>query len=257
MLKDYDSIHDNINDIIYDDTYDNNEGIYDSTNSFNRNDDYFFSGMKTYYNNRPQNHCNNCNNGYQNYYNNRPQNYCDYKYQNYYSNRPKNCCNNGHHNCCYNKCPSCMPLCPSFPIPPMTTLNLRGMQVELNTDEAIAIEPNANVIFDNIVKSFSNYIDYDILTGIFTIAKPGTYKISWTLSTDGAGSATSITFGIYSNDFNEGSITAVVNAGLITGNVLINVTTIPKTFSLINKTNDDVYLIDSYFKGNIVISEVI
>lgn len=165
------------------------------------------------------------------------------------------CCFN---NCCnFNCCPPqhCPHVTPYPPLPPITEA---ALQVQLQNSSEGTVANTANVIFDTtILNTSTTAIAYDDTTGIFTINRPGKYLINWWINADGAEQATSIVFRVETGviAIAASSLTPSVNLQLY-GQALIDVTTVPTTFSLVNRTGATVTYGTSLVQGDLVITRL-
>lgn len=70
----------------------------------------------------------------------------------------------------YNKKPKC------------ESLNMAGLQVQLNNAGGIVLPNRASVVFNNMVTNLSPQIAYNTITGEFTVLEEGVYVIDWWLN---------------------------------------------------------------------------
>lgn len=99
-------------------------------------------------------------------------------------------------------------------------------------------------------------IVYNPVTGQFTINQPGTYFVTWSLATDGAGPATQIVFDLQLGGTSVAESATPALTGLLTGAALVNVAAVPAVLQLVNTTGSAVFIADTEVQGNIVIYRV-
>ncbi len=167
------------------------------------------------------------------------------------------CCHR-HFDCCHNNycCPPPFPPFPPFPpIPPINFVD--ALQVQLQGSSGGTIANGANVIFDTTILDATDDITYNSVTGVFTINRPGLYKIDWWVDTGGAGELTNVLFSLQSG---LTSISASSPAALTTlqlyGQGLIEVSTVPTTFSLVNTTGTTVTYGTSTIQADLIIHKL-
>lgn len=133
---------------------------------------------------------------------------------------------------------------------------LAGIQAQLVDAGGGTIPDNSNVIFDTVIIDESDNISYDQTTGEFTITKPGIYYIDWALPVDGAGPSINVSATIEVNGVAYSTASSPIVSGVIAGETLVNVTTVPTTISLVNITGFELFVPATPVQGNIVILEV-
>lgn len=141
-------------------------------------------------------------------------------------------------------------------IPGPTGATLGGIQTTLTGAEGVYAN-GSNIVFNTVVNDQSDNISYNTATGDFTITQPGNYFISWTLPIDGAGAATTISLSVEVNGVVYSTSSSPIVSGILSGEALVTVTTVPTTISLVNTTGEDMFVPVVPNQGNFVITEVI
>lgn len=167
---------------------------------------------------------------------------------------------NCNYSCCsyrdrYRHCPPVTPLPPLPPLPPVTNVN--AIQVQLQNDSGGTVANNANVVFDTLLLNTTSNITYNSTTGVFTIARPGIYKVNWWVNTDGAEAATNIVFRaeIGANVIAASSPSPVVTLQL-NGQGLFEVGIVPVNFALVNRTGNPVTYGTSLIQGDLILERL-
>ncbi|WP_341393223.1 hypothetical protein [Clostridium sporogenes] len=128
-----------------------------------------------------------------------------------------------------------------------------SLQLQRTTTGTIAA--NTNVIFDNTLLSTGSDISYNGGTGVVTITKTGIYYVDWWVTTQSSFSATYISFAIKTSDNKTIQGESPIKIGQVSGNALLNVTTVPYTFSLINSNLDVSLAVNPTVKANLSVTE--
>ena len=108
-----------------------------------------------------------------------------------------------------------------------------SISLQLERASAGSLDPNANIIFDQ-VKQQSGNISYDNNTGEITLQEPGTYIFNWCAAVQSALSQRGVGLALISSqgDFCEGC--SPVRSGEVVGFATIGVQTAPVTIALRN-----------------------
>ena len=99
----------------------------------------------------------------------------------------RNCENTSCNRCC---CKRCCPVCP----PEQRSCNLSGVQVQLRGAARALLENNTNVVFDKMVNQSNPRIQYNEMTGEFTLPSNRSYYVSWEVAIDGSETVQSMIF---------------------------------------------------------------
>ncbi|NYB75262.1 hypothetical protein HZF24_14030 [Sedimentibacter hydroxybenzoicus DSM 7310] len=135
---------------------------------------------------------------------------------------------------------------------------LAGMQVQLTGSIDGTVADGANVIFDTVLSDSSTDISYDSVTGEFTLAALGNYYLSWWISSGGAGPEPMVAFNI---EVQGGPVIPAQSPLPVTnlqlnGSALIIASTIPTVFSLVNRSNFEVFYGNSPVQANLTIIQL-
>lgn len=133
---------------------------------------------------------------------------------------------------------------------------LTGIQAQLTEAGGTILANESNVVFDSVLNDQSSDIDYDGVTGEFTITAPGNYYVDWWVGTDGAGPSTTVGFAIEVNGVLYSESASPIVSGLLSGEALVTVTAVPTIVTLVNVTGEDVFVPVTSVQANIVITQV-
>lgn len=128
------------------------------------------------------------------------------------------------------------------PTPEPTPAGLEGIQAELTGAEGGLFPDGENIIFNTVVNDTTESISYDPATGVFTISEPGTYKVDWWVSSDGAGPAVTVNYTLEMNDAPYTTVSSPIVSGQTSGSALVTVDSAPATIALVNSTGDDIFI---------------
>jgi hypothetical protein len=129
-----------------------------------------------------------------------------------------------------------------------------GIQASLVGAGGGTIPDGTNVLFDTL-NNLGSGIDYDPVTGVFTVTERGDYNVAWWVATDGAGPATSVSFAVFVNGVPYSTASSPIVTGQISGDALVSLTMVPATISLVNVTGEDVFVPDIPVQAGIVIKQ--
>ncbi len=188
-------------------------------------------------------------------------------YNNYYpsTNCVNHLNNNACGNCCcnymcYNCCP--FPICIQGPTGPQGPQGIQGPTgpssqmdgIQVVLDNGIEFDNNSNIIFNTIQNTVGSSINYDTITGNFTITEAGNYDVSWWIATGGAAASPIVAFSLQLDAVEVGATASSVTEGNVSGNALITVSTVPATLSLLNNSGDVVFIPTLPIEGSLVIT---
>lgn len=135
---------------------------------------------------------------------------------------------------------------------------LTGLQLQLDSDrEPFTVENNDPIIFNNIISNLSPSLSYDATNGTITINENGVYYISWWVAVDGSTIANFISLAISTSTGELIEASTSILSDQISGNALLNVTSAPITFQLINVTGNDIFIDDSPIQADLTIIHLI
>ncbi len=133
---------------------------------------------------------------------------------------------------------------------------LRGIQVQLTDAGNTFVDSGNPVLFNNVINDQSLNVNYNELTGEFTINEEGNYYVTWWVATDGAGPSTTISFAVEVNgSLNILGSTPIVT-GQVTGSAFVAVGATPATIRLVNLTADDTMFANTPVQANMIITEI-
>ncbi len=144
------------------------------------------------------------------------------------------------------------PIGPTGPTGSDVASFLSGIQVQNNAGEALVIDDNNPIPFDTILTNTTSYITFTP-PSTFTISENGVYYISWDVNIDGSPVAIFVTLGLVFSDGQEFRVTALQNQNHISTSALVNITTAPVTFQLVNLTGNEIFFSNFVPAANIVV----
>jgi len=129
-----------------------------------------------------------------------------------------------------------------------------GIQAILQNSEAPIIEAGENIKFDTILHHVGGGIDYDEKAGIFTLKKPGNYRINWQVIIGGTHAKRFVSFGVKLDDNPYHTFPLPVTTGLLTSELILTTKKPNATITLFNDTEDRVRLSRHLPNANLVIT---
>ncbi len=115
-------------------------------------------------------------------------------------------------------------------------MNILQLQKILNTP----VTTGSKLIFEEILNNNGD-ITYD-QTGQFIINSPGIYVIDWWIATQSSSSNSALSFTLKSSLGLQYTSNSPIKIGIINGNTILEVDTVPTTIWLENSSNSTVYL---------------
>jgi hypothetical protein len=138
-----------------------------------------------------------------------------------------------------------------------TTTAFGGVQAQLDNAGGGVLANGSDVAFNTVLNDQSADISYNPVTGSFTITKPGNYLVSWWFATNGAGSATTVSFAVEVNGVPYSTASSPIVSGQLSGNALVTVTTAPAAITLVNVTGDAVFIPTTLVQSGFVVTEIV
>jgi len=134
-------------------------------------------------------------------------------------------------------------------------LQLRGVQASLLAGGGSRIADNATILFDTILNDQSLDINYNPLTGEFTVTGTGNYYVAWWVNTAASSLNPNAIFSIAVNGspFSQGA--SPIITGQVSGSALVTIGATPATISLVNVSGQTISLASTPLQANIVILE--
>ena len=136
--------------------------------------------------------------------------------------------------CCGRMSPAPAPIFP--PVTPPPAPQLRGMQLSLEGSSGGTAAANASVPFDTVDANNTLGVSYTAGSGSVTIGRTGTYLVNWWVSIAGTQTAQSLAFAVSLNGSDVQTSYSDIGGGQVTGSAVVNVTSIPTTLQLINRS---------------------
>lgn len=161
----------------------------------------------------------------------------------------RNCENTSCNRCC---CKRCCPVCP----PEQRSCNLSGVQVQLCGAARALLENNSNVVFDKMVNQSNPRIQYNDMTGEFTLPSNGSYYVSWEVAINGSETVQSIDFCVVVNNVMISVSSSSQVTCQLSGTALITTGKTPGRLSLVNISGDTVRYTEASVQANIVIAGI-
>ena len=112
----------------------------------------------------------------------------------------------------------------------------------IQTAEASEIADGEPILFDTVITNETTAITYNPVNGEFTISEEGVYYFDFWIAVDTAATATTITFELEGSDGTSILTSSSNTAQTLSGNALVNVTTVPSTFRLLNQSGDTAFI---------------
>jgi len=133
---------------------------------------------------------------------------------------------------------------------------LGGIQAQLAVAREVYLDDGQAVVFDKILHNPNRDINYDAVTGRFSLRKRGTYLINWDVAVEGSYYRPFVRFSLRVKNAIIGSSTLPVTVGQLSGTSLLTVKETPIELSLINDTDDTVQLSRFTPVANITITKI-
>ena len=124
--------------------------------------------------------------------------------------------------------------------------------MQLSAPEGLALADNEAVPFTNTLTNTTLQVNFTA-PDTFTINQNGVYYISWQLLSAGSEVAPVPTFALVFSDGQVFNSTIPTGIEQISASALVNITSAPTTFQLVNVTGNGVFVEQSSYSANIVI----
>ena len=161
------------------------------------------------------------------------------------------CCNNLFSSCC--RCgrgcgcnrgggapvyPFPTPVFP--PVTPPQPQRLRGMQLSLTGQSGGTLAVGALIPFDTINTNNTLGVSYAQGSGSIVISRAGTYLVNWWIALENAQPVERLSFATSASGVDVQTSYIDIGSGQIFGTAIVNVTSVPTTLQLVNRSDDTV-----------------
>ena len=119
---------------------------------------------------------------------------------------------------------------------------LRGMQLSLVGSSGGSVAHGAGVAFDTVDSNNTLGVSYTSGSGSVNVGRTGTYLVNWWVAIENAQTAEMVAFALSLNGSDVATSYSDVGGGQIYGTAIVNVSSIPATLSLINRSGAAVTL---------------
>ena len=149
----------------------------------------------------------------------------------------------------------CLQLRSTCPPRPPKPGPLAGIHAQLINTTSALLADGQNVIFDTVLNQLGTAISYDKATGVFTVAKAGSYLVVWSASVDGSDILPHIRLALTLDGKAVAAPPTPISVGVISGSALVTAAPGAK-LALANNTTDIIRLGETPPAANIVISAI-
>ena len=130
------------------------------------------------------------------------------------------------------------------------------MQLSLVGSSAGTVAHGANVAFDALDSNNTLSVSYTPGSGSIIIGRTGTYLVNWWVAMENAQSTESVAFALSLNGSDVATSYSDIGGGQIYGTAIVNVSSIPSTLSLINRSGNDVSLVTAAGQGGLTLTQL-
>ena len=145
---------------------------------------------------------------------------------------------------------------PFPPVTPPTTPELRGMQLSLVGSSAGSVEQGACVTFDALNFNNTLGVSYTPGSGKINIGRTGTYLVNWWVGVENSQSSEVVAFALSLNGSDVATSYSDIGGGQIYGTAIVNVTSIPATLTLVNRSGEAVTLVTAGGQGALTLTQL-
>ena len=171
------------------------------------------------------------------------------------------CCNTLFSSCCRGGC-GCrcagftpQPMPPMPPVTPPSPPRLRGMQLSLVGSSGGTVDAGHPVSFDAVNTNNTLGVSYTPGSGSVTLSKTGTYLVNWWVAVENAQTAEALIFATSQNGSDVQSSYSDIGGGQVYGTAIINVTSVPTTLQLINRSSAEVTYVTAAGQAGMTITQ--
>ena len=124
------------------------------------------------------------------------------------------------------------------PVVPPQPQRLRGMQLSLTGQSAGTLAEGAAVPFDTV--NVNNTLGVSYSQGVITISRTGTYLVNWWIAFENEQTAEKLSFATSTGGVDVQTSNVDIGGGQVYGTAIVNVTSVPTTLQLVNRSGDDI-----------------
>lgn len=161
-------------------------------------------------------------------------------------------------NYCGNRCRPTPPPAPA-PFPPVTPPSapqLRGMQLSLVGSSAGSVASGANVTFDTMNVNTTLGVSYTLGSGQIVLGRTGTYLVNWWVAVENTQTADPVAFALSLNGSDVATSYSDTGGGQVYGSAIVNVTSIPATLTLVNRSGEAVTLATAGGQSSLTLTQL-
>ena len=130
------------------------------------------------------------------------------------------------------------------------------MQLSLVGSSGGEIAVGGHVAFDALNFNNTLGLSYAPGSGSVTVARTGTYLVNWWVAVENAQTAEVLSFALSLNGSDVATSYADIGSGQIYGTAIVNVTSIPATLSITNRSTDAVTLVTAAGQAGMTITQL-
>ena len=130
------------------------------------------------------------------------------------------------------------------------------MQLSLVGSSAGSVASGASVAFDTVDCNNALGVTYTAGSGQIAIGRTGTYLVNWWVAIENAQGAESVAFALSLNGSDLATSYSDTGGGQIYGTAIVNVTSIPATLTLVNRSGDAVTLATAAGQGSLTLTQL-
>ena len=130
------------------------------------------------------------------------------------------------------------------------------MQLSLVGSSAGSVANGACVDFDALDSNNTLGVSYTSGSGKINVGRTGTYLVNWWVAIENAQSAETVAFAVSLNGSDVATSYSDIGGGQIYGTAIVNVSSIPSTLSLINRSGSDVSLVTAAGQAGLTLTQL-
>lgn len=140
------------------------------------------------------------------------------------------------------------------PVTPPPVRQLRGMQLSLVGSSAGSVAADACVPFDTVDTNTTLGVTQS--GGTVTIGRVGTYLVNWWVGVENTQAAESVSFAVSVNASDVQTSSSDIGGGQIVGTAIVNVTSVPVTLQLVNRSASSVTYVTAGVQAGLTITQL-